>query len=107
MKLDVYIGNSLHTIEIPQQVREHGAEFFTRMDRDMDGGWKVGPSFIENPDDTVRAQVAADKLLAAIENENQAMSALMAGYIVAKLPGVEAVNINLDGEPLETEFIIK
>jgi hypothetical protein len=55
----------------------------------------------------MRAQVAASRILTALDTDNQTLAGLMAGYIVYKLPGVEAVNINTSGEPLETEFIIK
>lgn len=105
--LDVYVENTLHKIEIPPKVLQHGEDFFQKMDRDMDRGWKIGPSYIENPDDTMRAQVAASRLLTALDTENENLAELMAGYIISKLPGVEAVNINTTGEPLETEFIIK
>lgn len=107
MVLDVYIDNKIHKITVPKKVIEHGQDFFAKMDKDMDQGWKMGPQYIENPDKTMRAQIAAAKLLVAIENDNETLAHLMAGYIVTSLPGVEAVNIDMQGEPLNTEFIIK
>lgn len=107
MTLDVYIDNQLYKIKIPEEVLQDGNDFFDKMDRDMDAGWKIGPEFIEHPDKKARAQIAADKLATAIQNENDTLVSLMAGYIVTRLPGVEAVNIDMNGEPLNTEFIIK
>ncbi len=104
MKLDVYIGNELHKIEIPEMVLEEGHDFFDKIDRDMDGGWKMGPEFIESPDTEQRCQIVADKLMTAIETGNDNMARLLAGYIVTRMPGTEAVNIDIYGEPLNTRI---
>ena len=107
MILDVYIENKLHKIEIPEEILKSGESFFTIMDEDMSKGWKMGPEFIENPNSKMRAQIAASRIPAALENDNQNMTRLLAGYIITRLPGTEAVNIDMNGEPLNTEFIIK
>jgi len=107
MILDVYIENKLHKIEISEEVLINGEDFFSIMDNDMDKGWKMGPEFIEDPNSKMRAQIAADKIPDALENGDQNLLGLLAGYIVRRLPGAEAVNIDMNGEPLNTEFIIK
>ena len=107
MILDVYIEDKLHKIEIPEEVFVNGESFFSVMDSDMDKGWKMGPEFIENPDSRMRAQIAASKLPGAMESGNQNLIGLLAGYIVTRLPGTEAVNIDMNGEPLNTDFIIR
>ena len=40
--------------------------FFQKMDRDMDQGWQMSRDFIENPDRTQRAQIAAHRLMLAM-----------------------------------------
>lgn len=107
MILDVYIENKLHKIEIPEEVLTNGENFFSTMDNDMDKGWKMGPEFIEDPNSKMRAQIAASRIPAALENGNQNLVGLLAGYIVTRLPGTEAVNIDMNGEPLSTEFITR
>ena len=107
MILDVYIENKLHKIEIPEDVFTSGADFFAMMDADMDKGWKMGPDFIETPDSKMRAQIAASRIPSALEKENNNLLHLLAGYIVTRMPGAEAVNIDMNGEPLNTDFIIK
>lgn len=107
MNLDVYIENKLHKIEIPEDVFTNGEDFFAMMNEDMDKGWKMGPEFIENPDSRMRAQIAASRIPSAMEKENKNLLYLLAGYIVTQLPGTEAVNIDMNGEPLNTDFIIK
>ena len=107
MILDVYIENKLHKIEIPDEILDNGESFFTIMDEDMSKGWKMGPEFIENPSSKMRAQIAASRIPTALEDDNQNLIHLLAGYIITRLPGTEAVNIDMNGEPLNTEFIIK
>ena len=105
MQLDVYIGNSVRQVEISPQMVEGGHEFFDKMDRDMDAGWKMGPEFVENPNRLQRGQIAASKLLVAIDTGNESMARAMAGYILSRLPEVRSINIDVNGEPLNTEMV--
>ena len=105
MILEVYVENSLLKVEVPEQIRDEAGDFFALMDRDMDKGWKMGPEYVENPNPTQRAQIAADRMLTAIDTENRRLLAMMAAYIVHKLPGVKAVKIATDGDPRESEFL--
>lgn len=105
MILEVYVENNLLKVEVPEQIRDEAGDFFAMMDRDMDKGWKMGPEYVENPNETQRAQIAADRMLTAIDTENRRLLAMMAAYIVHKLPGVKAVKIATDGDPRESEFL--
>lgn len=105
MQLDVYIGNSVHQVNISPEMLEDGHELFDKMDRDMDAGWKMGPEFIENPSRLQRGQVAASKLLVAIDTGNEALAQAMASYILSRLPEVRSINIDVNGEPLNTEMV--
>lgn len=105
MKLDVYIDNRTVVLDIPEAMRDEATEFFRKMDRDMEGGWRMGPEFIERPDRVQRCQIAADRLLGALSSANQTMVLLMGAYIAKHLPGVRGVRIDTHGEPLQTEFI--
>lgn len=106
MKLRVIVEDRSKELLIPDWVLTEGRDFFDKMDRDMDQGWQVGPEFIENPNALNRCQIAANKLLIALETQNEDLCNLMAGYILARMPGVEAVNIDTQGEPLLTEFTV-
>lgn len=105
MKLDVVIDSRTHRIEVPQDILNEGETFFQKMDRDMDGGWQMGPEFIESPNVTQRCQIAANKLLVSISAQNKLLVELMAGYILKRLPDIKSVEIDTDGEMLHTEFI--
>lgn len=104
MKLTVTVDDKTSWIEVPEDMLIEGEEFFQKMDRDMDGGWRMGPEFIENPDRVDRCRIAADKLLAAMSTENRTLGMLMAGYILKRLRGVSGVDIDTGGEMLNTEF---
>ena len=105
MKLDAIIDGKTHRIEVPQDMPAEGETFFKKMDRDLDGGWQMGPEYIESPDTTQRCQVAANKLLVSVSTQNQLLVQLMAGYILVRMPGVKSVEIDTTGEMLNTEFI--
>lgn len=105
MMLDVVIEQRHHPVEVSAETLAAGSEFFDRMDRDMDAGWQVGPEFLEKPGRVMRARIAAERLLLAVEAGNAAMVQGMAGYIVSRLPEVHTVRIDTDGEPQNTVLL--
>ncbi|MDA8420180.1 MAG: hypothetical protein M0039_02830 [Pseudomonadota bacterium] len=105
MKLKIIIDDSAREIDVPQDLLASAEDFFRKMDSDMDRGWRMGPEFIDHPDQTNRCQIAADKLLASISTGNSSLAMLMAGYILKRRPGVTGVRIDTGGEPLGTELI--
>ncbi len=105
MKLKIIVDDSVREIDVPQDLLASAEDFFRKMDSDMDRGWRMGPEFIDNPDQTNRCQIAADKLLASISTGNSSLAMLMAGYILKRQPGVTGVRIDTGGEPLGTELI--
>jgi hypothetical protein len=105
MRLDVYIENRRHPVEVAPEVLESARPFYEKMDADMDRGWKMGPEFIEHPDRIQRAQIAASKLLLALEQGNESMVQAMAGYILARIAGARRVHVDTSGEPLNTEIL--
>ncbi len=105
MSLQVYIDDTTVPVVLPPNLLEEAADFFARMDSDMDKGWQMGREWVEHPNTTQRCQIAADKLLGAIEGGNETMKVLMAGYIVSRAPGITAVRIDTGGEMQETELL--
>ena len=105
MRLDVYIENRRHPVEVPPEVLESARPLHEKMDRDMDAGWKMGPEFIERPDRVQRAQIAASRLMLALEQGNASLVQAMAGYILSRIPGVREVHVDTAGEPLNTALL--
>jgi hypothetical protein len=104
MKLNITVDGRTQTIDVPDNMLTEAGEFFRKMDRDMDAGWRMGPEFVENPDRVNRCQIAADKLLVSLSTGNHTLTQLMAAYILLRLPGVIGVDIDTGGEMLNTEF---
>ncbi len=102
MKLNIIIDEQVRDLEVPNDILTDGEEFFAKMDNDMNQGWQMGPDYIESPDQIQRCQIAADKILTAIDTENQTLLMLMAGYILSRAPEVKSIDINTSGELLET-----
>lgn len=102
MKLKVTIEGKSKTLDVPDRYVDEAGDFFRKMDSDMDRGWQIGPEFIENPTTINRCQIAADKMLVAIESENENLMYLMAGYILSRIPSVTEVEIDTNGDPLGT-----
>ncbi len=104
MLFQIQIGDRQMQISIPPYIMDDGGDFFDKMDQDMDSGWQMGATWVANPGQVERCQIAADKLLTAVEMENETLLMLMAGYIVSRISGVQGVRINTSGEIQETEF---
>jgi hypothetical protein len=105
MKLRVTINDNSRDLEVPDETVSGASDLFDKMDRDMDGGWQMGPEWIESPDRIQRCQIAADKLLAAIGSGNANMIEMMAAYILNRAPETSELIINADGEMLNTEIV--
>ncbi|MEN8177950.1 MAG: hypothetical protein ABFS39_04955 [Pseudomonadota bacterium] len=104
MQLNLIIDDWSMNLEITDEYMQTMGDSFDKLDRDMDKGRRLGQQFIKGLNQTQRCQIAADKLLSALESNNQAMALLMGGYIVSRMEGVKQVVIDNDGEPQETRF---
>jgi hypothetical protein len=74
------------------------------MDRDMDAGWQMGREWVDDLSVEQRCQVVANKLLTALETENDTLGRMMAAYILARMPHVESIEIDTAGEIQNTAF---
>jgi hypothetical protein len=107
MILNVFVDDQCIELEVPESMLAEAENFFAKMDADLEGGLQLGRIWVEDPGTEERCKVVGDKLLAALENENQPMIGMMAGYILKRLPGVSGVRLATNGEVHETEFIMK
>lgn len=107
MILEVVIDDQLLELNVPQTFVEKAGDFFARMDADMDQGWQVDREWVENPDRMLRAQIAANKLLTALDNEDHKLGRLMAGYIVSRVPGVTRLELDPAGETRDHRIRVK
>lgn len=105
MLLNIAIDGQEVTMNVPDSMLSEAKEFFDKMDSDLDKGFQMGRYWVENPNGEQRCQIAADRLLTAIETENKNMALMMSAYILSKAPHIETVIIDTNGEMQETHFI--
>jgi len=104
MKLNVYVADNLIPIEVPDDMLEEAEHIYAKMDSDMDKGWQMFRDWVDELTQQQRCQVVADKILTALENENQPSAMLMAGYIMTRMPGILNVHISTDGDITQTQL---
>lgn len=105
MRLTLHIDDNIQQLEVQESILDEGADFFKKMDSDMDKGWQMSREWIEHPTTEQRCQIAADKLLGAISAENETLLLLMSGYILSKMPDITDIHLNTEGEMQETELV--
>lgn len=105
MALKVIIEGNAFSITVPGDIMEEGESFFEKMDKDMDKGWMMNREWIDNPSQLQRCQIAADRIADSINNENETLTYLMAGYILTRMKDVKEIHIDTEGDMMETEFI--
>ena len=106
MKLNIIVEGRTNAFEVPDQILVEAADFFEQMNADMDKGWQMSRDWVDNPNAEQRCQIAADKILTAIETDNEKLLMLMAAYILKTMPGVRSVNIDMTGDMNETDIIM-
>lgn len=106
MKLNIIVDGRSNAFDVPDSLLTEAADFFEKLDTDMDRGWQMSRDWVDNPNSEQRCQIAADRILTAIETENEKMLMLMAAYILRTMPGVTGVNIDITGDMNETEIIM-
>ena len=106
MKLNIIVDGRANTFNVPDELLTDARDYFDNMDADMDKGWQMSRDWVDNLDAEQRCQVAADRILTAIETENEKLLMLMAAYILYKMPGVTGVHIDVTGDMNETEIIM-
>ena len=95
MKLNIIVDGRSNAFEVPDSLLTEAIDFFEKLDADMDKGWQMSRDWVDNPDPEQRCQIAADKILTAIETENEKLLMLMAAYILRTMPGVTGINIDI------------
>lgn len=107
MKLNIIVEGRSNAFEVPDRLLVDARDFFDKLDADMNRGWQMSRDWVENPTAEQRCQIAGDKILTAIETDNEKLLMLMAAYILRTLPGVKTINIDITGDMNETELLME
>lgn len=106
MILKTVIDDQEYSLSVPDTILTQGEGFFAELDADMDHGWQMSREWVKSPSRVERCQIVANKLLTALEKENEKLGMLMAGYILTRMPGVESVELDTRGEIQNTQFTV-
>jgi hypothetical protein len=104
MELNIIVDEYSMNITVPDDFLESSKASFDRLDGTMDQGVQLGQEWVAVPRQLQRCQAAADKLLTALETNNEGLAILSAGYILSRMPEVKRVWIDNSGEPGENRF---
>jgi hypothetical protein len=102
--LRIEVDDKSYRIEVPEALIDEGADFFARMDGDMDNGWQMSRWWVPCPDETQRCQIVTDKLLTALTTEDKDYAVLMCAYVLRTKPLTKCIRVNTDGEIQGNEF---
>ena len=89
MKLNIIVDGRANAFEVPDGLLIEARDFFDKLDKDMDRGWQMSRDWVEKPDAEQRCQIAADRILTAIDTDNEKLLMMMAAYILHTMPGVK------------------
>lgn len=106
MILKVAIDGQTYQLTVPEFMLAEADELFNKMDVDMSKGWQMGREWIADPSTKERCQIAADRMMTAIETENQNLATMMAAYILKRMPGAKEVVYDDEGDMLQTEIYV-
>ena len=98
MILKVFLEDQNYPVEIPSYIINEAEDFFSMLDSDMSKGWQMSQIWVENPDTMQRCQIVADKLLTALQNDDQKTGVLMSAYILNRLPDSNEVHLSTSGD---------
>ncbi|VAW51660.1 hypothetical protein MNBD_GAMMA05-1504 [hydrothermal vent metagenome] len=107
MKLNIIVDGRTNVFEVPDDLLIEAEMFFDKLDADMNNGWQMSRDWVEMPNPEQRCQIAADKILTAIDTDNEKLLMLMAAYILRTMPSVKTINIDNTGDMNETELILE
>ncbi len=104
MILNIRIEDQTYPVDVPEQIVTGAGEYFQTLDDDMDKGWQMSRSWVDNPNPEQRCQIVADKILGAFEYENKKALVMYSAYILSRFPNLKTLTISTDGEMQETDF---
>lgn len=105
MILNIVIEDKSIPIKVPESLLTSAEAFFQKIDNDMDKGWQISRDWIDSPTLEQRCKVVADKILGAIETDNEKLATMMAAYICNRAPRIKTIIVDTQGEILATELL--
>lgn len=98
-------GTETLELEIDKALLGDAEAFFDRMDEDMSRGRRMGPVYVDNPDNHQRAQIAAQEIVTALDTENYPLLQMMVGYILFRNPACVGLVLDDNGDPNDHQLL--
>lgn len=106
MNFNITIDEESYTLEVSDTIMQELQGVIKDMDVGFDKGARIGRYWIDTPSDEQRCQIAADKVVSALHQQNVRMFYQMAAYILTKLPTLKMVTVSSDFEVSDIHFEI-
>lgn len=100
----ITIDEQVYDIQVPEDLVRDAADFFSKMDSDMDQGWQLSKNWVDNPSRTQRFQIVADKIYQAINAGNEKLTIMMTAYILHHAPDTSNIQVDTSGDMSLTEI---
>ncbi len=104
MILNIRIEDQSYPVDVPENILTEAGDYFKKLDQDMDRGWQMSRSWVDNPNAEQRCQIVADRILGAFEHENKKSLVLLSAYILSRFPQLKTIDISTNGDMQETSF---
>jgi len=98
MNFNITIDQQPYALEVSDQMMQELQGLIKDMDADFDKGIQLGRHWLDEPSDIERCQIAANKIVNALYQEDVRQFYIMAAYILSKFPALKMVTVNLDYE---------
>ncbi len=105
MILNIAVDGQSTDINVPDSMLSEARDYFAMVDADLDKGYQMGRYWVENPNPEQRCQIAADRLVTALEQNNMDLATMMSAYILSKAPMIESVVVDTSDEIQEIHFL--
>jgi hypothetical protein len=97
--LSVYLNGELaYEHDRSKRLPGHQRLFLDKMDEDMNAGISMGGEFIDRPDENVRMNYVAMKLVQGILADNQALVSAAGSYISIRFATLTEIHAHEQGE---------
>lgn len=104
MNFNINIDQEPFALEVSEGVIKEAQEFINDMDAEFNRGTQLGRHWLDNPSDEQRCQIAINKIVGAMHQENIRLVYLMASYVLSKFSNIKMITYSSDYEVDEIDI---
>ena len=65
-EVKIILGENSYPLKIRSKIVSDAQDYFNKLDADMNKGWKMSKSWVDNPNQVQRCQIVADRLFTSV-----------------------------------------